>query len=294
MLRKLLQNRWSRIVLALIGTIICDVGLNLFIVPQGLYTGGLLGTCQLIRNVLSTYFGFNVTLFDLSGALYLLLNIPILLLAWRTLGKSFVVKTILCTVSTSVFLTIIPIPAVPIVADRLTSCLVGGIIGGFGWGLVLTCGASSGGLDIIGLYLSKKGKGFSVGKFSIAFNAVLFAACLLLFDVSAVIYSVIYVVFDSLFMDRVHQQNIIVQVLIFTKIKGNELPHFIMNRLERGVTYWDGHGAYTGDDVRVLCVCLSKYEIESLESAVQEIDPDAFFMVQEGVHVGGHFDRHLT
>jgi uncharacterized membrane-anchored protein YitT (DUF2179 family) len=294
MFRKLLQNRWMRIVLALVGTVICDAGLNLFIVPQGFYTGGLLGTCQLIRNALATYLNFHVTLFDLSGALYLLLNIPILLLAWRTLGKPFVVKTMLCTLSTSLFLTIIPIPTTPIIADPLTSCLVGGIICGFGWGLMLTCGASSGGLDIIGLYLSKKGKGFSVGKFSIAYNVVLFSVCLLLFNATTVIYSVIYVVFDSLFMDRVHQQNIIVEVLIFTKCKGDEVSTFIMDNLERGVTYWEGQGAYTGEPLHVLCVCMSKYEIETLESALHEMDPDAFIMVQEGVRVGGNFDRHLT
>ena len=81
---------------------------------------------------------------------------------------------------------------------------MGGILAGFSNGLVLTCGASCGGLDILGLYLSKKGKGFTVGKFSLLFNAALYTLCLILFSAPTAIYSAIYTVFNALFVDRVH------------------------------------------------------------------------------------------
>ena len=84
------------------------------------------------------------------------------------------------------------------------------------------------------------------------------------------------------------------QVLIFTKEKHPELPQFIMERLDRGVTYWQGYGGYTGQPLEVLCVCLSKYEIQTLRQEVQRIDPHAFFIVQEGVRVGGNFEKHLN
>ncbi|NLU23841.1 MAG: YitT family protein [Clostridiales bacterium] len=294
MFQKAMQHRWARLAMGVFGTFLYAAAVNLFIVPQHLYSGGLLGLCQVIRTVLSTYCGLTVTSFDLAGVLYFILNIPVFILAWRGLGKRFVVNTIVCTVFSSLFLAVIAAPAVPIIEDTLTSCLVAGIVGGFGCGLILTCGCSTGGLDVIGLYLSKKGGNFTVGKFSISFNAVLFAACLLLFDVATVIYSIIFIVFDSLFVDRVHQQNITEQVLIFTKHKDPDLPRFIMEELERGVTFWEGQGGYTGDDVRVLCVCVSKYEVESLETAVRQLDPNAFFMVQEGVRVGGNFERKLS
>ena len=61
-----------------------------------------------------------------------------------------------------------------------------------------------------------------------------------------------------------------------------------------GITYWSGHGAYTGDEVQILCICLSKYEIETLRQEVRKVDPHAFFMVQEGVHTLGNFKRHLN
>ena len=220
--------------------------------------------------------------------------LPLLLLAYKTMGRTFVVKLALCTVSNSLFLSIIPIPAEPIIPDMLTSCLVGGILAGFSNGLVLTCGASCGGLDILGLYLSKKGKGFTVGKFSLLFNAALYTLCLILFSAPTAIYSAIYTVFNALFVDRVHQQNITTQVLIVTKLRDLEPFWELGRKMDRGITYWSGHGAYTGDEVQILCICLSKYEIETLQQEVQKIDSHAFFMMQEGVHTRGNFKRHLN
>ena len=266
--------------------------LSLGVFASGI-AGGLLGFCQLFRSVLTQSLGVEPG-FDISGVLYLLLNIPLLILAWKTMGRGFVVRTMTCTVCCSLFLTMIPVPAHPIVEDTLTSCLLGGMVNGFAGGIVLTCGCSSGGFDILGLYMSKKGKGFTVGKFSISCNAVLYALCLVLFDAATAIYSTIYTVFNSLFLDRTHQQSITVQVLIFTKEKHTELPKFIMERLERGVTYWQGYGAYTDQPLQVLCVCLSKYEIQTLQQEVRKVDPNAFFIVQEGVRVGGNFEKHLS
>ena len=173
MLDKVLHNRWPRVGAALFGSLLLALAINLFIVPQHLYSSGLLGLCQVIRTLLDTKLGIRFDNFDLAGTLYLAANLPLLLLAYKTMGRSFVAMLALCTVSNSVFLSIIPIPATPIISDVLTSCLVGGILAGFSNGLVLTCGASCGGLDILGLYLSKKTKGFTVGRFSLLFNAVL-------------------------------------------------------------------------------------------------------------------------
>ena len=90
-----------------------------------------------------------------------------------------------------------------------------------------------------------------------------------------------------------HQQNVSVEALIFTRDDQDKLAHFIMEKLGRGVTYWNGVGAYTGTDLHVLCVCLSKYEIEELLHTVHAIDPHAFVTMQEGVRVHGNFQRKL-
>lgn len=291
MLYNSLHHRGLRLVVAVIGELIAAAALNLFIVPLNLYTGGLMGVCQLLRTLAADYPGMNFGAYDVAGILYFLLNIPILLLAYKNLGRAFVAKTLICTVAFSLFYSLVPSPSVPIVDDYLTACLLGGILAGVGGGLVLTCGASGGGLDIVGLYLSKRGSQFTVGKFSLSFNAVLYTACLFLFSPEVAIYSVIYNFFTAMVLDRMHQQNVSIQALIFTKGDEDALARFIIEKLGRSVTYWEGVGAYTGEDVHVLCVCLSKFEIEELVHAVHSIDPHAFVTTQEGTRIYGNFQR---
>ena len=293
MLYNTLHNRWLRIVAAVVGELIAAAALNLFIVPLNLYTGGAMGVCQLIRTLLQTHMGLDFGPYDIAGILYFLANIPILLIGYKDLGRGLVVKTIICTVSYSLFYSIIPIPSAPIVDDYLTACLLGGILTGIGSGIVLTCGCSSGGLDVIGLCLSKRGSGFTVGKFSLTFNVFLYTACLILFSPEVAIYSVIYNFFTSMVLDRMHQQNVNVMAMIFTHADEHILGQFIIDNLGRGVTYWNGTGAYTGKGVHVLCVSLSKYEIEELLHAVRTIDPQAFLTVQEGVRIYGNFRKKL-
>ena len=291
MLYNSLHHRGLRLVVAVIGELIAAAALNLFIVPLNLYTGGLMGVCQLLRTLAADYLGMNFGAYDVAGILYFLLNIPILLVAYKNLGRIFVAKTLVCTMAFSLFYSLVPSPSAPIVDDYLTACLLGGILAGVGSGLVLTCGASGGGLDIVGLCLSKRGSQFTVGKFSLSFNAVLYTACLFLFSPEVAIYSVIYNFFTAMVLDRMHQQNVSIQALIFTKGDEDALARFIIENLGRSVTYWEGVGAYTGEDVHVLCVCLSKFEIEELVHAVHSIDPHAFVTTQEGTRIYGNFQR---
>ena len=293
MLYNSLHNRALRLVVAVIGELIAAAALNLFIVPLHLYTGGLMGVCQLLRTLASDYLGMSFGAYDVAGILYFLLNIPILLVAYKNLGRGFVIKTLICTLSFSLFYSLVPSPSAPIVDDYLTACLLGGILAGVGSGLVLTCGASGGGLDIVGLCLSKRGSQFTVGKFSLTFNALLYTACLFLFSPEVAIYSVIYNFFTAMVLDRMHQQNVSVQALIFTKGDEGTLARFIIENLGRSVTYWEGIGAYSGENVHVLCVCLSKFEIEELVHAVHTVDPHAFVTTQEGTRIYGNFQRRL-
>ena len=94
-------------------------------------------------------------------------------------------------------------------------------------------------------------------------------------------------------LDRMHQQNVNVQAMIFTKEDEKELGRFIIEKLGRSVTYWEGTGAYSGKGLHVLVVCLSKFEIEDLLHAVHERDDHAFVTVQERVRVFGNFVRKL-
>ena len=289
MLNRLLHHPGLRLLAAIFGTLLCAVGVNLFIVPLGFYTGGLMGFCQILRTLLLSGLNFELGTIDMAGVLYFLINIPILIYAWRLLGRGMALRTLVCTVTSSLFYAIVPIPSAPIMEDPLTACLLGGIFVGVGSGVVLTCSSTVGGLDIVGVCLSHKGVSISVGRFNIGFNAALYAVCLFLFSPEVTIYSVIYNFFAAIVMDRMHQQNVSVQIIIFTHADEVAISQSIIDKLGRGVTYWEGVGAYTGENVHVLCVCLSKYEVEELRQVVHVVDPNAFLVVEEGIRVEGFF-----
>ena len=293
MLNTAMHRPRLRMLACILGELIAAFSLNYFIVPLGLYSGGSMGVCQLIRTLLQIWGGLSFGNYDIAGILYFLSNIPILLYARGILGRKFVLKTVVCTMAFSLFYSVIPAPSTMVVNDTLTACLLGGILTGVGSGLVLTCGGSGGGLDVIGLCLSKKGSRFTVGRFSMTFNAFLYALCLILFTPETAIYSVIYNFASAMVVDKAHQQNISVQALIFTRAGERELGRVIMDELGRGVTWWEGVGAYTGENAHVLCICLSKYEIEELFHTVHEMDPHAFITLQEGVRIYGNFQKKL-
>lgn len=281
-----------KIITTIVGSVLYAIGINLFITPMDLYTGGLIGLCQLIRTFLVIVLGVNIGNFDLVGLLFFILNIPILLLAFKSIGKRFLVRTIITVITMTVALSVITVNK-PIIDDMLTSCLIGSIIAGVGTGLTLMSTASGGGLDVLGIFFTKKYKNMSFGKVNIFINGIIFLLCFLNFPVEIVVYSVISIVFYSIVVDKMHQQNISVKALIFTKAETKPIESHIFNELERGITYWDGKGAFTNDATKVLCVCLSKYEVDRLRTIVHTYDKDAFFIFEEGVKVDGNFTKKL-
>lgn len=275
----------------LLGVLIYAVGVNLFVVPTGLYTGGVMGICQVIRTILTDYLKLNFGGFDIAGVIYYIFNIPIFVVAFTRMGKWFFVKTLAAVTFMTVFLSVIPI--FPVVEDHMASCVVGGILAGAGLGLVLRMGSSGGGMDVIGVVLTKWKKGFSVGMANLMVNLALYAVCLSLFDVEIVVYSVIYSAVSAVAMDRLHTQNINVEVHVITKADTAELEKAVCSELERGVTQWTSMGAYTREESHVLYILLSKYEVHRLKAVIRKYDPNAFMVVNEGVSVDGNFLKKL-
>ena len=128
---------WQRNVVAVVGMLVFSAGINLFIVPANLYNGGVLGISQVIRTVLVRYFHLASGTTDIAGIINMLLNIPLFVLAYVFVGKKFFFRTLVCVVSQTLFLSLIPIPAIPIVRDSLTASIIGGIFGGTGIGIAI-------------------------------------------------------------------------------------------------------------------------------------------------------------
>lgn len=274
-----------------LGAVMFAFGLNVFITPLSLYNGGFMGIAQLIRTLIIRLIPFSFGQTDIAGIIYLLLNVPLVYMAWSKMGKVFFTRSIITIMIQTVALTLLPIPSTPIIDDYLTACVIGGIIAGTGSGMVLRGGSSGGGQDILGIYFSKKFPGFSVGKIGIIINIFVYGICLMVFNVEIAIYSLIYGVIYSIACDRVHIQNINMSVMIFTKKLG--ISRAIIEQTGRGVTNWDGAGAYTNETSYILLVVISKYEVSQLKRIVRNIDPNAFMIFTEGCSVAGNFERRL-
>lgn len=275
----------------ILASLVYAVGLNLFVVPAGLYAGGLMGLCQVIRTVLAQFFHLEFTNLDIAGIIYYVINVPVMVIAFTRMGRKFFAKTLVTVTAMTLFLSLVPVRM--IVEDTMAACVVGAIVSGVGIGMILRMASSGGGMDVVGVLLAKWKKDFSVGKVYLIVNAILYTICFFLFDVEIVVYSLIYAAVYSVSMDKVHTQNINVVANIITKAETTGMEKEIFDELGRGITKWSTMGAYTHEDSHMLYVTLSKYEVSRLKTVVHRYDPNAFIVINEGVSVDGHFLKKL-
>ena len=283
----------TNILFVTVGNILAAAGINLIITPMHLYNGGFTGIAQIIRTLLVDFAHVPMPAgVDLLGVIYYAINVPLFILAYKVLGKRFCITSMLSIGELSLAMTFIPVAQEPLFNNYLAACLVGGTVAGVGAGLVMRGGTSGGGQDIIGMAMAKLKPNAKVGRIGIIINFFIYLACFWIYNIEIVIYSFIYSTVINLAIDRVFVQNINMQAMIFTKKDG--ISDIVMHELKRGVTRWEGEGAYTNEKTNVLVVMISKYERERLLEMVHRVDPNAFVMINEGTSVYGNFQKKLT
>ena len=199
---------------AVLGSVIFCLAINFFVVPNNLYTGGILGLSQIIRSLLIEFFKIDSS-FDFSGIIYYLINIPLFILAYKSIGKTFFFRSLFAVSIQSIMLSVIPTHL--LIDDILANVVVGGLLSGIGVGMILSSGASTGGTDIVGLALAKKNNHFSVGKLGLVVNIFIYIIAGVRYGLSIMFYSIIYSSVDSLMTDKMHEQNICSTAFIFCK-----------------------------------------------------------------------------
>lgn len=274
---------------AAVGGALFAVSVNLFLLPIAIYNGGMFGIAQLLRDAVLYITKWEPN-FDIMGILNFAINVPVLLFAWTRMSKKFVKLTLVAILAQTIFVSIIPIPKTPIVSDTFISILLAAVIGSFGSSLTYRAKGSSGGLDIIGFYRSSRNKG-SLGSIYLLVNSIIYTICLVVYNVEIALYSLIYSTIFSFCLDKFHHHNIEVNVMIFTK--NTEIKHLINNVIRRGVTHWDGKGAYTGDTMDVIVTIVAQSEVEDLRKLVKKTDPRAFIILNENLKVEGGFEKRL-
>lgn len=275
---------------ALLGSLLFCFSINFFVVPNHLYTGGVLGLSQLIRSLVIDVFNLAIS-FDFSGIVYYLINIPLFFIAYKSVGKTFFFRTIFAVSIQTLLLSLLP--SVRLVDDLLTNVVLGGLLGGVGVGMILSSGASTGGTDIVGLALAKKDNHFSVGKLGMIVNFLIYAVAGIRYGLEIMIYSIIYSAVDSLMLDKMHEQNICSTAFIFCKENPKEINDFIKNELRRDFTYWYANGGYDDSRTYIIYTVLTKYELIKLERNMKKFNIQTFMVKSEGIGVKGQFEKNF-
>ena len=283
----------SKAAQVVVGNLFYACGVNLAINPLHFYSGGFTGIAQLLRLFLLNLVHIpQIPGMDYMGIIYFTINVPFFIMGYKVMGKRFCIETLISIVMASMFLSLIPIPAKPIITDPMLASIVGGLGSGVGAGMVLRAGSSQGGQDLIGVCMAKTHPDFKVGAVGIFISVCIYAICLLIYDVQTVLYSIIFAVITGVFIDKVHSQNIKTEAMIFTKETG--IANAVMNEMGRGVTAWEGEGVYTGEESHILVTMISKYEEPTLRAIVERYDSHAFVILSDNMRVMGNFQKRFN
>lgn len=279
--RKLTRMKFARrIFFMIIGTILVSIGLEIFLVPNHIIDGGIVG----ISIILSHLSGFPI------GIFLVLLNLPFVLLGYKQIGKTFAISTTFSVVLMSIGTTLLhPVQAITI--DPLLAAVFGGIILGVGVGLVIRSGGSLDGTEIVAILFSKK-MPFSVGEIVMFFNFFILGSAGFVFGWDRAMYSLIayFIAFKmiDITIEGLDQSK---SVWIISD-EYEKIGDSITNRLGRGVTYLKGEGAFTGDNKKVIFSVITRLEEAKLKSIVDDLDPKAFLAIGNIHDVkGGRFKK---
>lgn|SRR5699024_1651005 len=273
----------KRIVTVILGSFLLAISLNFFLIDANVYASGFTGVAQLISSIFHDFLNIDMS----TGLLLLALNIPVFILGWFKVGKGFTIYSVISVAFATVFLEILPIYSVT--EDIILNAVVGGVVAGIGVGLTLKLGASTGGLDIIAMVLSRL-KDKPIGNYFLLLNGVIVAMAGILYKPENALYTMLALYITTGVIDAIHTRHEKLTVMIITK-KTEELQHAIHEKMVRGITILPAKGAYTGEDKNMLFLVITRYELYDLEKIISEKDPEAFTNVVQTTNVFGFFRR---
>lgn len=270
----------QRIIMVTLGAFIMAIGLELFLVPNKVLDGGIVGISIIISHLTSLPLGIFI----------FLLNIPFIFLGYKQIGKTFALSTAL-GITTLSAVTIVLHHLEPFTKDLLLSTVFGGIVLGIGVGLVIRYGGSLDGTEILAILFNKK-LPFSVGEIIMLFNLVIFSVAGFVFTWEQAMYSALAYFIAYKMIDIVIQGLDESKAVYIISDEYDEIGRAIMDRLGRGVTYLKGEGAYTGDPKKVIFTVVTRLEESKLTSIVSELDGNAFLAIGNIAEVrGGRFKK---
>ena len=262
----------KRFIFWVIGAFIVAVALEMFLLPNKIIDGGVIGISMMISYITD----WNL------GLLIFCINIPFILMALKSLGKKFIINTFAATVLLALATNIIT-GFEPVTHDLLLATIFGGMFLGLGVGLILRNVASLDGTEMLSIVFSKKFKILSVGELLMGMNLFIYTAAGFLLGWERAMYSILTYFVASKVIDTVLVGLDEAKSVRIVSDFSQEIGDSIMKELNVSVTYMKAKGGYSKQE-KILTFCVvNKFDIPKLKDVVHDIDPKAF-IVTENVH----------
>ena len=257
----------------LLGSIIGAAAYPTFLVPNNIAPGGLTG----VATILNYLWNWPV------GTVSLIMNVPLFIIGYRTMGRIFAFRSLIATALFSVLIDILPLKAVSAdpVLDPLLGTLFGGVLLGIGLGLILRGGATTGGSDMIARMVHRRFNFITVGMFLFAIDMMVVLAAGIFIGGAQALFAMINIYVCSRVIDDVMVGFGGNKACFVMTGAWEKITQRVMDEVGRGVTYLEAKGAYSGKSQPVVMCVTSRQEMTALKRIVQEEDERAFMFITD-------------
>lgn len=272
------------------GSICYGVAIAMFSAPNNIAPGGVTGIATLFNYMSTTWnWPFEIPI----GVATIVMNVPLLVAAWKVLGKGTAIRTLVGIVLSSVLVDVLD-PYLNSLysgedANPILVCIFGGVILGVAVGLIMRRGGTTGGSEVISRLFEKKYPHMSVGNLILCVDAVVISISAVVYGaLENAMYAVVFVFISSQIIDRVVYGDRSGKMVMILSKKQPEISAAIMEQVNRGVTLLKAQGGYSGEDQNMMLCVLRRNEVFRLRQVVFAVDPNAFVMTLSTDEVRGY------
>lgn len=252
------DEKVKKVVALFFGNLIVAAAINIFYIPNDLLSGGVAGIAIILNRLFTVNVGLSV----------LLINIPLFLLAFKEIDKSFTLYSLVNMILFSVLLDLTEgMRNIIVVNDVILSCIFGGIFLGAGMGLIFRNKSSQGGIDIIGILVKRK-YGVNIGTTFMLTNLLIVAAEGLVFGIQTALYTIVALYISIKALDKVKVMFNTQKAVIVISECPEKIAFDIMTELKRGVTFLQGEGAYTNAQKKIIYCIVNTEQLPKLQEIV--------------------------
>lgn len=265
-----------------IGCLLGAMAYPLFLSPNYISPGGLTGVAMVLNYLIHVPI----------GTTSLLLNIPLFLIGYKSMGRVFVFRSLIAMLLFSVLIDLIPLPVATM--QPLLGAIFGGVLLGVGLGLILRGGATTGGTDMSARMVHNRFQHISVGTLLFGLDCISVLMAGLFIEVEYALYALICIYISSRVIDMVMLGTSREKACYVISKEHEQIKHELMHKLERGVTVLHAEGGWSGQSRPVLLCVLSPQELTQLKAIVRSFDETAFVFISDAHEVLGEGFRKLA